>query len=162
MRPKEASCSADSCIVLRYLVDQEREITVPAGIVLSDQGTGCMWLRLPHEGEAIAGVCMVTARPYLEMARAQIEAWRRSGTLPYALEPAPPLSPAWWEQVRALMQWRVRLDPPRPIDCRHPETEIEALYTTWVQPQATRTLAAADDGAAPPPQVAGRAERGRR
>jgi hypothetical protein len=133
---KEASGLVDSCIILRYLMDPEREITVPIGIALSDEATGSLWFRLPREGEAVAGVCLATALPYLEMARDQIEGWLRSGTLPYALEPLPPLSVAWWNQVRRLMQWRVRLDPPRPIDCRRPEEEIEALYTAWVRPDA--------------------------
>ena len=137
MPREEVSRSVDSCIILRYLVDPEREITVPIGIVLSDEATGSLRFRLPGEGEAVAGICLATARPYLEMARAQIEAWQRAGTLPYAREPLAPLSPAWWEQVRGLMQGRVRLDPPRPIDCRCPEAEIEALYRAWVQPQAS-------------------------
>jgi hypothetical protein len=136
VRLKEVSCSVDSCIVLRYLVDAEREITVPVGIVLSDEATGSLRFRLPREGEEIAGVCLTIARPYLEMAQAQIEAWLQSGTLPYALEPPPPLSLSWWDHVRGLMQWRVRLDPPRVIDCRLPEEEIEALHRAWVQPQS--------------------------
>jgi hypothetical protein len=145
-------------------VDPEREITVPAGIVLSDEEAGSLWFRLPQEGEEIAGVCLTSAGPYLEMAREQIEEWRRSGTLPYAREPAPPLSPAWWEHVRGLMQWRVRLDPPRPIDCRHPKTEIESLYTAWVRPQpAAANLAGADGRREPvPPRAAGRQGRGSR
>jgi hypothetical protein len=91
---KKASGWGDSCIVLCYLVDPAREISVPVGIVLSDEATEALWFRLPQEGEEIVSICLATARPYLEMAQAQIEGWRRSGTLPYAPESPPPLSPA--------------------------------------------------------------------
>jgi hypothetical protein len=93
VRPKEASYSVDSCIVLRYLVDSEREMTVPIGIALSNEAAEALRFRLPSEGEEVAGVCLSAAAPYLEMARDQIEAWLRVGTLPYTVEPLPPLSP---------------------------------------------------------------------
>jgi hypothetical protein len=134
MRLKGGSGSADSCTVLRYLVDAERDVTVPVAIVLSHEETGQLWFRLPREEEQIAGVSQGEIMPYLELARDQIVAWHRAGTLPYAPEAPPPLSAAWWAQVRRLMQWRVRLDTTRPIDCRCAEEEIERLYEAWVRP----------------------------
>src|SRR5262249_22622520 len=136
------TCSADSCTVLRYLVDPERDVTVPVGVILSSQKPGKVWFRLPHVGEEIDGVSLAAARPYLEMARIQIEAWLRAGTLPYATEPLPPLSDEWWAQVRRLMQWRVRLDVTRPIDCDAAEAGLEQLYAALVgaRPVAPESL----------------------
>jgi len=134
VQSKVDTYSADSCTALRYLVDPERDVTVPVGVILSNQEEGRVWFRLPHAGEEIAGVSLAAALPYLEMARAQIEAWLRAGTLPYTSEPLPPLSGAWWEQVRRLMQWRVRLDLTRPVDCRSAEAELEQIYRALVSP----------------------------
>jgi len=107
---------------------------VPVGVILSDQEGGRIWFRLPHAEEEIEGVSLPAAMPYLDMARVQIEAWARHGTLPYACESLPPLSAEWWGQVRRLMQWRVRLDPALPIDCHAPEAELELLYGALVRP----------------------------
>jgi hypothetical protein len=89
---------------------------------------------ITREGEVIAGVSLTTAIPYLALARRQIEGWLQAGTLPYALEPLPPLSTAWWGLVRRLMQWRVRLERTRPIAVRSTDTEIETLYEALVRP----------------------------
>lgn len=134
MQSKEASCSADRCIILRYLVDVEREMTAPVGIVLSNQDEGRLWFRLPREGEEVEGIPISTAIPYLEMARDQIEAWSRGTSLPYTPASPTPLSAEWWEQVRRLMPWAVRLDPVRTIDCRTADEEIESLYEFYVRP----------------------------
>jgi hypothetical protein len=134
---KEVSGSAASFTVLRYLVDAERDMAIPVAIVLSHQETGRLWFRLLYEDEQIAGASLGEMMPYLELARDQIAAWHRAGTLPYAHEALAPLSTAWWAQVRRLMQWRVRLDPTRPIDCRCAEEEIERLYEAWIRPSRT-------------------------
>jgi hypothetical protein len=69
VRRKVDTCSADSCTVIGYLVEPERHVTVPVGIILSSEEQGAVWFRLPREGEAIAGVSPAVAMPYLEMAR---------------------------------------------------------------------------------------------
>jgi hypothetical protein len=136
VRPKEASYSADSCTILQYLVDAERDLTVPVAVVLSSQEHGRIWFRLPQEGELIDAVPHSTARVYLELARSQIEVWLQEGRLPYATEPLAPLSAEWWEHVRRLMPWRVRVGLTRTIDCRCVEEEIERLYAFWVRPSS--------------------------
>jgi hypothetical protein len=138
VRPKEASYSADSCTILQYLVDVERDLTVPVAVVLSSQEHGRLWFRVPQEDERIDALPLSTARPYLEMARIQIEKWLEEGTLPYALAPLTPLSTAWWEHVRRLMPWRVRVGPTRTIDCLYAEEEIERLYEFWVRPSSPK------------------------
>jgi hypothetical protein len=134
---------------LRYLADAEREITVPVGVVLSNQEEGRLWFRLPREEERIEGVSLSTAGPHLHMARVQIEAWLHDGKLPYATAPFAPLSAAWWEQVRRLMPWQVRLDPPRLVDCRDAQDEVQRLYKFWVRPSAPAEELVSPDGLAP-------------
>jgi hypothetical protein len=121
--------------VLRYLVDPAREVTVPAGVLLYDEEQGRIWFRLPREGERIAGVDMAAARSFLSATQATIEGWQRSGNLPYANEPLVPLSNAWWDHVRGLLQWSVRLGPVWSLAGEDPEEELEAFYERSVQPQ---------------------------
>src|SRR5207249_2482890 len=80
--------------------------------------------------------------------RAQIEGWLRSGELPYSTGPVEPFSDDWWERIRDLMQFSVRLGPARPIDCQDPEREIESLFEALVQPRIpTRERVRRIDGA---------------
>jgi hypothetical protein len=125
-----------SCTTLRYVVDAKRDVTLPVGVVIWNQQEKWLRFRLPKEGERIDGVAIATAAPYLDVARSQIEGWLHHGKLPYAREALRPLSDAWWDQVRRLLQWRIRVGPVQPIDCRQPEEEIEALYEALVQPHA--------------------------
>jgi hypothetical protein len=129
------SRSTYSCATMRYLVDARREVTVPAGIVLWNWGGGQIWFRLPREDERIPDVPIATARPFLEGAKAQIEGWLRRRELPYSGAPVEAFSDQWWEQIRGLMQFSVRLSRAQPIDCQHPEVEIEALFEALVQPR---------------------------
>lgn len=123
-----------SYAVLRYLVDPVRDVTVPLGIVLWSPEHGQLWLRLPRDGERVDGASTRQARGYARLVRDKILGWRRLGELPYQTEALVPLSDAWWEQVRCLLQWRIRLGPVRSVTCRDPETEIERLYEAWVRP----------------------------
>jgi hypothetical protein len=146
--PKADDCSVYSCTTLRYLVDARREVTVPLGVILCSPEEGRIWFRLPGAGERIAGVPLAAARADLELVRSQIEGWLRLGQLPYAKEPLVPLSVAWWEQVRGLLQWSVRLGPVHALAGGDPEAELEALYARTVQPlpparDGRRKLAAA-------------------
>jgi hypothetical protein len=124
-----------SYTVLRYLVDAKRDVSVPLGITLWNSEHGRLWIRLPQEGESVDGASTRQARGYAALVRDKILGWHRLGELPYQTEALEPLSDAWWEQVRRLLQWRVRLGPIRSVTCRDPEQEIERLYETWVQPR---------------------------
>jgi hypothetical protein len=134
---------------LRYLVDRQREITVPIGIVFWSANQGRLWFRLPHEEEQIDSVPPVQARAYAEIVRAKIEGWHQLGELPYQGQPLERLGHAWWEAVRRLLQWRVRLGPVRVVTCCDPEAELERLFQALVQPlspMAESTAAELADG----------------
>jgi hypothetical protein len=73
--------------------------------------------------------------PSIELALSKIDTWLRAGGLPYAHESPRALSEGWWEQVRKLMQFRVRIGPVRPIDCSRPDEELEGLYEAIVKPK---------------------------
>src|SRR5688500_7685218 len=115
MLPQADTTSTCSCVTLRWVLD-ERGVTVPAGVILSDPYERRLSFRLPAEHERIDGLLAGSALPYLRAAQAQIEGWLRRGELPYETEPIEPLSEPWWEHVRKLMRFRVRIDPPRPVD----------------------------------------------
>jgi hypothetical protein len=111
---------------LRYLVDAQREITVPLGVIL--------WSEEVPTADGYDGVPDAQARTYLELTRDKLEGWRQLGELPYQTEPHPPLSEGWWEQVRRLLQWRVRLGSIHWLVWRDPEADLEQLYQAFVQP----------------------------
>jgi hypothetical protein len=125
---------------LRYLVDPQREITVPMGVILWNEEEQRLWFRLPQEGERVPpatgcdGVPTAQARTYLEMTRAKLEGWHQLGELPYQTKPPSSLSEGWWEEVRRLLQWRVRLGSCQSLVCRDPEADLEQLYQAFVQP----------------------------
>jgi hypothetical protein len=124
---------------LRYLVDPQREITVPMGVILWSEEHRRLWFRLPQESERLppasgcADVPAAQARTYLEITRAKLEGWLRLGELPYQVEPHPPLHEGWWEQARRLLQWRVRLGSSQSLVSRDPEADLEQLYQAVVQ-----------------------------
>jgi hypothetical protein len=132
--PKADTGSTYSYAALRYLIDPQREVTVPFGVALWSADEGRLWFRLPHAEERIDGVTTAQARAYGAIVRAKIEGWRRLGELPYQTETLQPLSDAWWEAVRGLLLWRVRLGPLRIVTSPIPETELESLYQALVQP----------------------------
>ena len=124
-----------SCAVLRYLTDPARGITVPVAVLLWDRESGHVRFRLPEPDEAIKGVRVPSILPFVQAAKLQIESWARDGELPYSSETLEPLSDAWWEHVRKLMQFAVRLDPPQQVECARPDEEVEALFQALVQPR---------------------------
>lgn len=127
---------------LRFLVDPERDLTVPVGVLLWGNASGTVWARLPKPGERIDGVPMVKARSFLDLAWMKIEGWMRDGDLPYTSEALKPLGEEWWDHVRRLMRWTVQIGPTHAIDCHTPSQEIESLYESLVQPRSapsTRT-----------------------
>jgi len=126
--------SAYSCAPLRYLVDADREITVPVGVILWSEEEDRIWFRLPKEGERIKDVPLAAACATLDLVRSQIEGWHRVGRLPYAEETLQPLSTAWWDQVRRLLQGSVRLGPASVLDVDEPQEALEALYRRLVKP----------------------------
>jgi hypothetical protein len=92
-------------------------------------------IRLPEKDERFKGAQIGEAIPYLELVRSQILDWLQRGEVPYQQGPLTPLSDAWWDQVRRLLQFRVRIDEPKPIECVRPEAEIELLYEAVAKPK---------------------------
>jgi hypothetical protein len=137
VQQKAVENSAYSCATLRFLVDAEREITVPVGVILWSAEEGRIWFRLPREGERIKDVPLAAACSTLDLVRSQIEGWHRLEQLPYAKDTLQPLSAAWWNQVRRLLQWSVRLGPTSVLDVEDPQEELEALYRRVVKPART-------------------------
>jgi len=137
MDPMELSYSTYSCATLRFLTDAERDVTIPAGVVLwSNDGRWCRF-RLPEEDEKVPDL-PAKAKHYLTLAQAQIEGWIKSDHLPYEPEPLPVLSRAWWEHVQKLLQFSVRIDTIRLLAVDDPEEEIETLFEAIVQPRVSR------------------------
>jgi hypothetical protein len=134
---------AYSYTTIRYLTDPDRNIDVPVGIVLCNTDQGRLFFRLPQEEERITNVPSATAKASLELAKTKIEHWLMTGNVPYAKQPLTPLSEAWWEQVRKLMQFRVRIGTIQPIDCQRPEEEVESLFEAVVKPQVSAQARAA-------------------
>ncbi len=134
MQPEVDTSSGYKCATLRYLVDATRGIDVPIGVALWSAERRWLQFRLPKEGERVEDVTAPAASTYLLQAKAQIEGWLRRDDLPYAKDRPDALSDPWWEHVRRLMRFSVRLGPLQPVDCEQPETEIETLYEALVQP----------------------------
>jgi hypothetical protein len=59
---------------LRYLVDPQREITVPMGVILWSEEEQRLWFRLPQEGEQLP-----TASGYEDVPAAQARTHAASG-----------------------------------------------------------------------------------
>lgn len=137
MDPMEQSYSTYSCATLRFLSDADRDMTVPAGVVLWSNDGRWHRFRLPEEDEKIPDL-PAKARHYLSAVQAQIEGWIKSGHLPYEPEPFSVLSRAWWEHVQKLLQFSVRVDTIRLLAVDDPEEEIETLFEALVQPRVSR------------------------
>ena len=122
---------------LRYVADWERDIEVPVGVAIWRAEPRDFVIRLPQKGEKIEDITRQSA-PYVRAVESQINEWVASGRLPYAAEDAPVLSDEWWDHVRKLLRFRVRLDAPKPIDCVVPSREIHALFEAAVQPKQSQ------------------------
>jgi hypothetical protein len=134
------SGSSFSYAVIRYLADIERDVTVPVGIILCNAERQWLQFRLPRPEERIPEVSLATAQPLLQLAEAKIQRWLQSGDVPLADHASPPLTEAWWEQVRNLMAFRVRLGEVQAIDCLRPEEEIDTLFEAIVHPQVSQKV----------------------
>jgi hypothetical protein len=144
-----------SYAVLRYLTDVDREITVPIGIALCDADSKEITYRFPKSGERIVGVTETASTPFLDLLKSKLDYWLEGNPLPYANPSPEPFSQAWWDHVRKLMQFRVRIGKVESIACVRPEEEIETLYEAVVKPhvsshkQAARVSRAVTDALGP-------------
>lgn len=137
MDPMEPLFSTYSCATLRFLTDADRDVTIPAGVVLWNNDGTWHQFRLPFEDEQVPDL-PARAGAYLSVVKSQIEGWIRSGHLPYEPHPFKPLSHEWWEHAQKLLQHSVRLDTIRLLDVNDPEEEMETLFEAVVHPRVSR------------------------
>lgn len=137
MDPMETLLSTYSCATLRFLIDADRDVTIPAGVILWNNDGSWHQFRLPFEDEQVPDL-PAKAGAYLSVVKSQIEGWIRSGHLPYEAQSLKPLSHEWWEHVQKLLQHSVRLDAIRLLDVIDPEEEIETLFEAVVHPRVSR------------------------
>ena len=135
--PQEKADYSYRSAVMRYLVDRRRGVEVPVGLVLWNEKANALKFRLPEQGETVDGADSPAASSYMLAAVAKIREWAGTGSIPYATGPLEPLSDAWWEQVRRLMRFNVRIGPSHHVDLRDPDVEMDLLFEAVVQPNTT-------------------------
>ena len=123
---------------LRYVTDWKREIAVPVGVAIWNREEKLFQMRMSQKGDRIADIKFDEASPYLLAAESQIKEWIVEKQLPYQNSDLPVLSDEWWSHVRKLFGFRIRLDEPKPIDCKQPAEELEALFEATVKPKQPR------------------------
>jgi len=79
MLPNRSS-EAYSYTTIRYLIDADRNIDVPVGIVLCNTDQRRLFFRLPLEEERITNVSSATAKASLKLAQTKIEHWLKTGS----------------------------------------------------------------------------------
>jgi hypothetical protein len=87
-----------SCATLRYLVDSDRDVTVPVGVILWNTETSWWDMRFPTEGERVPQV-PAQSSTYLRLVKSQLTNWIESNRLPYS-EPKEKLSAEWWLSLK--------------------------------------------------------------
>jgi len=127
-------------ITVRFVTDWVRQIDVPIGVILWEDGGRQPLIRLPQSGEQLPDVNMAEARPHLQVFHDQIDGWLQSRALPYTDGELEPLSDEWWAHVQKLLSFSIRVSDPRPLDCVRPEIEVEALFSAAVQPRQPRQV----------------------
>jgi len=120
-----------------YVTDDVSETVVPVGVALWSRDANWFRLRLLAEGERISGVALKEALPFIRATEEQMASWAETGRLPYARAEMAPSDDQWWNTVRGLLGFRVRMGEARPIDCASPEAEFDLLYEAVVRPSRT-------------------------
>lgn len=134
-----SSTTCNRYAVFRFVTDPDRDVSVPVGVAIWGSDPSSLRIRLPATTERFKGMSASEVIPFLSLLKSQIEGWLKRGEVPYQAEPLVPLSEVWWEHVRRLMQFRVRIDEPRPMECISPDREIEALYEAVAKPRQPRS-----------------------
>jgi hypothetical protein len=132
---------------LRYLIDPEREVLVPVGVVLFAEGVSLWGVRTLRKEEFLSGVASESL-PGIALMRDLLVGWLASGELPYATDAVTPYSLAWWRHLAGLLGHRVRLETIRPTLCETPASDLETLYQVIVRPMDRQTDKVGTGGAA--------------
>lgn len=118
---------------VRYLVDLDREVSAPVGVILFADGIPVWGIRTPRPEETLSGV-PIEAGAGIALMRDLIRGWLESGDLPYASTELPPYSLAWWHHLAGLLGHRIRVESLRPTLCENPAEDLETLYQVLVRP----------------------------
>lgn len=133
---------------LRFLVDADRDITIPVGVMLWNASKNWWALRIPRTEETIHGVSMTQARPYLEAAQHKLSTWIERGKLPLSPEPLDRLSDEWWTHAQKLLKHSIRVGPIQSVDVNEPQSELDTLFDAVIKPEVNeRARARRVDGA---------------
>lgn len=135
MQQAAQSCSTYRYCTIRYVTDWRKDISVPVGVAIWGLGDGQFHLRLPQPSEKLEHVETAALSPQIASFETEIRKWLREGDLPYARTVLEPLTDEWWAHVRRLLDFSIRVDVPKPIDCVKPEAELEYLFEAAVQPR---------------------------
>ena len=111
---------------------------MPIGVAIWGNDISSLKIRFPKSGERLTGISTKDAQIYLEIVKRQLYDWLSSDSLPYAKDLMVPLSEEWWDHVRKLLQFKVRVDEPKSIECIDPDIEIDFLYEAAVKPKLPR------------------------
>lgn len=124
--------------VVRVSLDDDRDDTVPVGVVAWDTGNAWYRWRWLEKDEKVRGVDGAT-RKLMRIAKNQIRRWADARKVPYEPAPVEPTRARFWRAVSEILSTAVRLDPPKAMDpMDEPEAEIESLFEAVVRPTLSR------------------------
>ena len=126
--------------VVRVSVDDDRDHTVPVGVVAWDTGNAWYRWRWLRKDESVRGLDSAT-RELMGIAKNHIRRWAGARRVPYEPAPVEPTRARFWKAVSEVLSTAVRLDPPKAMDpMDEPEAEIESLFEAVVQPRTSRRV----------------------
>jgi hypothetical protein len=129
-----------SYAVLRYVTDARRDASIPVGVALWSEGANWARTRFLPPGESLATITRED-RMFINLVSRKIEAWMKTGQLPYDEEHMSPTSDRWWRHLQEVLIHKVRISEPRPIDCREPEADLDTLFQSVVGTQVVNSAA---------------------
>ena len=115
--------SGFSYAVFSFVTDRTRSMTVPVGVVLWSSKKKWVKVRLLDSKQYF---------PYVQLLESDLQQYMAEGKLPYQSEEFAPTDDAWWLHLAKLLHHQIWLGYPKPIDCQHPEEELESLYKAVV------------------------------
>lgn len=128
--------------ILRALVDEDRDTSVPVGVAAWNSDKEWFEIRVLAEDERLPKVTPSLQR-FGTMMQAQLGRWAAEQRVPYSEGPLPPWRAGFWSAVSEILTTAIRVDPPRAIDpTRDTPDDLEALFEAVVQPKQPRAKAA--------------------
>ena len=120
--------------VIQISLDDDRDDTVPVGVVAWDDTRSWYGWRWLASDERVRGINASTRR-FMQVTKKQLVRWAESQRVPYEPSPVEPTSARFWRAVSAVLSTAVRVDAPRAmVPMMEPEEDIEALFEAIVRP----------------------------